>query len=300
MSIIAEAAARPYANQDIARYIGAAEKLWSQGIPELECVRAMMVDHHLPGVLVTNLPHDLEVPPTGPAGRQMKKTSVSEAVAIALVHPLGRLAACADKRNGDLVSDLYPKTSDSTAQLGTGSVFLEWHTDEAFHDVPPSFVCLYGVRGEPQAQTLIADFDCSELPAPIASILSQPLFRIRADASHEAMGQIKHTSVLSGDGKDWMVRYDPVFIEFDNEEACQAFVSFEEFVLRRWQSFTIDTGQALIFNNKIGVHARTEFPARFDGTDRWLAKSQVVPRNTPEEKFQNVNPFLLNPNSVSV
>jgi L-asparagine oxygenase len=225
----------------------------------------------------------------------MKKTSVSEAVSVALLHPLGRLATHADKRDGAVVSDLYPKKSDAAAQLGSNSVFLEWHTDEAFHDVPPSFVCLYGVRGEPLAQTLIAEFNCSELPPEIARVLSEPHFSIRSDGSHAVLGQRKKAAVLDGEGADALVRYDPVFTDFDNAEAELAFAQFEAFTLRKSLSFTIDTGQALIFNNKIGIHARTEFPPRFDGTDRWIIKSQVVPVSTPEEKFHNSNRFWLNP-----
>ncbi|MEV5877084.1 TauD/TfdA family dioxygenase [Streptomyces sp. NPDC052101] len=34
-------------------------------------------------------------------------------------------------------------------------------------------------------------------------------------------------------------------------------------------------GEALLINNRKGLHARSEFTARYDGADRWLQRTYV-------------------------
>jgi hypothetical protein len=36
------------------------------------------------------------------------------------------------------------------------------------------------------------------------------------------------------------------------------------------------TGDLLVVDNSVSVHGRSSFPARFDGTDRWLQRTFVV------------------------
>lgn len=38
------------------------------------------------------------------------------------------------------------------------------------------------------------------------------------------------------------------------------------------QKVFLRPGEMLLINNRKGAHARTAFPARYDGTDRWLQR----------------------------
>jgi len=43
----------------------------------------------------------------------------------------------------------------------------------------------------------------------------------------------------------------------------------------------LDAGDLLVVDNAVAVHGRSAFPARFDGTDRWLQRTFVVPDLAP-------------------
>jgi hypothetical protein len=38
----------------------------------------------------------------------------------------------------------------------------------------------------------------------------------------------------------------------------------------------LEAGDLLVLDNTLVVHGRSPFPARFDGTDRWLQRAFVV------------------------
>jgi L-asparagine oxygenase len=40
---------------------------------------------------------------------------------------------------------------------------------------------------------------------------------------------------------------------------------------------TLRAGDLLVIDNAVAVHGRSSFPARFDGTDRWIQRTFVVP-----------------------
>jgi L-asparagine oxygenase len=38
----------------------------------------------------------------------------------------------------------------------------------------------------------------------------------------------------------------------------------------------LEAGDLLVVDNAVSVHGRSPFPARYDGTDRWLQRTFVV------------------------
>lgn len=295
LETLLEITASPYANSMLSDYLLAARKINQMRLPELEEARELLLGDTVPAVLIKNLPIDSELPATDTHSRDRKKTAISEAVCATLLAPLGRLAGYSDKRGGQVISDLYPKKSDKGMQLGSGSVFLEWHTDEAFHCIPPSFVCLYGLRGEPNAQTLVADFNLKDLPEDLRIILSSDLFRISADGSHTVKEQTSQVPIIKMERTRSIIRFDPIFTKSNSKEAQEALQVFAKIALQNILTFTISTGSALLFNNYRGIHARTEFAPRFDGTDRWINKAQTVPSETDSSFFIEGSDYLLKP-----
>jgi L-asparagine oxygenase len=51
--------------------------------------------------------------------------------------------------------------------------------------------------------------------------------------------------------------------------------TFEEIADRLKHQVHLDPGSLLVINNKKVLHSRSEFPANFDGNDRWLIRSYV-------------------------
>jgi hypothetical protein len=59
-------------------------------------------------------------------------------------------------------------------------------------------------------------------------------------------------------------------------EAQEALDVLTATVDERQQGVVLEAGDLLVLDNTLVVHGRSPFPARFDGTDRWLQRSFVV------------------------
>lgn len=244
--------------------------------------------------LVENLPVDAHVPSTpldgGPSPD--KTTWVAEGVLLGLSGLLGEPIGVLTEKAGQLVHDVIPVAGGSKTQTNQGSeVFLNFHSDIT-HDVigrydiaNPDFLVLSCIRADHEgvAGTYYADArDVSAALAPeVLETLRSPLFRLNAPGSY-TRDIASDTEVLS----------DPVpLISGTNEypeiviaaNGVRALTSGAQAALDQLQGVCRDVahavhlrpGQALLINNRKGVHARSTFSARYDGLDRWLQRSYV-------------------------
>ena len=58
-------------------------------------------------------------------------------------------------------------------------------------------------------------------------------------------------------------------------EAEMAFGRLQDACLSVAQSLLLQEREALLIDNRKGLHARGQYPARHDGTDRWLQRTYV-------------------------
>jgi alpha-ketoglutarate-dependent taurine dioxygenase len=64
-------------------------------------------------------------------------------------------------------------------------------------------------------------------------------------------------------------------------DAQSAFEALAQRVHSHATSVVLGAGDLLVVDNHTTVHARSPFPARFDGSDRWLQRTFVVTDLTP-------------------
>ncbi|MET9855163.1 TauD/TfdA family dioxygenase [Streptomyces sp. NPDC006450] len=244
--------------------------------------------------LVENLPVDPSVPatPTDGGPSREKSTWVAEGVLLGLSGLLGEPIGVLTEKAGRLVHDVIPVAGGATTQTNQGSeVFLNFHSDIT-HDVigrydiaNPDFLVLSCVRAdhEGMAGTFYADArDVSAALAPsVLETLRSPLFRLNAPGSY--------VRDVAGGGE---VLSDPVPLISGDEthpeivisaNGVRALTSGAQAALDQLQSVCravshevyLRPGQALLINNRKGVHARSTFTARYDGQDRWLQRTYV-------------------------
>ncbi len=244
--------------------------------------------------LVDNLPVDPHVPATPLDGNPApdKATWVAEGVLLGLSGLLGEPIGVLTEKAGRVVHDVIPVAGGSKSQTNQGSeVFLNFHSDIT-HDVigrydiaNPDFLVLSCVRADHEgvAGTFYADArDISAALEPtVLETLRSPLFRLNAPGSY-TRDVASDTEVLS----------DPVpLISGTNEypeiviaaNGVRALTSGAQAALDQLQGVCrsvahavyLRPGQALLINNRKGVHARSTFTARYDGQDRWLQRSYV-------------------------
>lgn len=247
-----------------------------------------------PGVtLVSGLPVDPGLPLTpadgGPA--RGKRSYISEGVVLGLSALLGEPYGVHSEKAGQLVHDVIPVKSGSTTQTNMGSkVFLNFHND-IIHDpvgtytlANPDFLVLLCLRPDPDGEALTYYADARDILAALsdehAAELRLAQFQLNAPGNYcKAVGQDQVlsdiTPIISGPTDYPEVSTSANGVVALTRAGAAALEAFQLACREVAHQVALAPGQALIINNRKGLHARSSFTARHDGTDRWLQRTYV-------------------------
>ncbi|MER5761738.1 TauD/TfdA family dioxygenase [Streptomyces sp. NPDC002082] len=251
-----------------------------------------------PGVmLVENLPVDLGLPPTPADGEPAVKEAgghVAENVIVGLSGLLGEPIGFQTEKAGRAIHDVVPVSKGATTQTNQGSrVFLNFHNDIVYdaqgrYDVSnPDFLVLNCLRQDPQAKAVTYYADARDISAILDEdslrILRAPLFRLNAPGSYcrDVAGKDEVLSdpvaIIHGPASSPEIAVSANGVRGLTPEAETALAALQEACRdeRICHQVTLRPGQALLINNRKGLHARSAFPAFHDGTDRWLQRTYV-------------------------
>ncbi|MEV8444720.1 MULTISPECIES: guanitoxin biosynthesis L-enduracididine beta-hydroxylase GntD [unclassified Streptomyces] len=209
---------------------------------------------------------------------------------------LGDPFSWATLQSGRMVQNILPIPGDEKQQNGHGSeALLEFHTEDGFHPDRCDYLLLLGVRNHDRVPTLLSSVRDVVLDDRTRKVLAEPRFHILPDGEHlrqlaerapdgpaltEARAlyeQPPAVPVLFGDRLNPYLRIDRPFMrcapgDTEAEEALDALMAELHRVRRE---VVVSTGSLLVLDNYLAVHGRKAFPARYDGTDRWLKKLTV-------------------------
>ena len=87
--------------------------------------------------------------------------------------------------------------------------------------------------------------------------------------------------VLSGTDDAPSLTFDADLMVGDDPEAQSALDALAGAVAKAKIGVPLQTGDLIVVDNQVAVHGRSPFKARFDGTDRWLQRTFVVPDLAP-------------------
>ncbi|MFJ6480994.1 MULTISPECIES: TauD/TfdA family dioxygenase [unclassified Streptomyces] len=291
-----ELAALPDPSGDIDRATARCHQVFA-ALP-LELLRSLLDfgrHNDTPGVaLVRNLPVDAEPGPTpldGGPGRN-KSGFVSEGVLLGLTGLLGEPLGVLTEKGGRLIHDVVPVVGGERTQTNQSSaVFLNFHSDITYdstgrYDVAnPDFLVLNCLRGDRSgsAVTYYADARdiCRQLPDDALGLLRSRLFRLNAPGSYTrgmaggAEVLSEPVPVISGAEAHPEITVSANGVRALNRDAAAAFERLQEVCRSVAHAVQLEPGQALLVNNRKGVHARSSFDARHDGRDRWLQRTYV-------------------------
>ncbi|MCM2411694.1 TauD/TfdA family dioxygenase [Streptomyces sp. RKAG290] len=246
------------------------------------------------GVFVHNLPVDETLPPTpadGGPGRG-KRGFVAEGVLLGLAGLIGEPIGVLTEKDGRIVHDVVPVRGGERTQTNQGSaVFLNFHSDITYdstgrYDIAnPDFLVLNCLRGDRSgaAATHYADARdiCGQLTEQALEVLRSPLFRLDAPGSYTRSaaggGQVLSDPVpiISGAAEYPEITISANGVHPLTRGAVTAFGQLQDACRAVAHTVCLEPGQALLINNRKGVHARSEFVARHDGRDRWLQRAYV-------------------------
>ncbi|MEU4219862.1 TauD/TfdA family dioxygenase [Actinoplanes sp. NPDC026623] len=250
-----------------------------------------------PGVmLVSNLPTEPELPPTPSDGGPCvgKSRFVAEGVLLGLSGLLGEPVAFVTEKEGRVVHDIIPTAPGAATQTSQGSkVFLNFHNDivhdpSGRYDISnPDFLVLNCLRADPvnEAETWYSDARdvLSVLNPGTVKVLRSPLFRLSAPGGYVRMfagGKevySKPVAILSGPDHAPEISVAANGVRCLTPEATDAFDQLQAACRAPEAASVVQLapGQALLVNNRKGLHARTQFSARYDGQDRWLQRTYI-------------------------
>jgi hypothetical protein len=160
-------------------------------------------------------------------------------------------------------------------------VFLEWHTEDAFHNWCADFIGLLCLRSDPNAATTFASIRHIYLPENYKRCLFERKFQAGIDKAHGGSEKPEDgtlISVLSGRYEDPYIRLDTDCIKAqpDEPEAQEALEYLINEIPSVARQIVLQKGDLLFMDNYTVVHGRTAFTPRFDGTDRWLQRVSIA------------------------
>lgn len=245
---------------------------------------------------------DAEIGPTPldwretPAPERAAALAAHEVYLVLAASLLGDIFGWSTLQNGKLLHNVVPMPAEQREQSGHGTVKLEWHTEDGFHPHRCDYLLLLGVRNHDAVPTTVASIDEVDLVPRHREVLAERRFLIRPDNEHvnraralvEGTDRI-HTiqrmqdspepsAVLFGHPDAPYLRIDPAFMTArpGDPEAAEALDALVSALDANLTEVALGAGDLLVVDNYKAVHGRSEFRARYDGTDRWLKKVIVT------------------------
>jgi L-asparagine oxygenase len=229
--------------------------------------------------LLRNLPIGNRVAPTPTKERAAYQPELRPNAVIGSVAALfGVPYTYEGKRDQKLVHDVFPVRAMAQTQLGVGSVALEWHVEDGFHGGRPDWMVLLCVRGDPDVKTYLAKVRDMALSEPLSEYLREHSFQLRVDDSFAEpfAGQVVPVPVLKGPKHDPEIVLDPAYTLVADTHEQAALNQVCEQAEQVSQAVVLERGDALFFDNRRVVHARSAYDPRYDGGDRWVKRLAVI------------------------
>jgi clavaminate synthase/L-asparagine oxygenase len=233
-------------------------------------------------LLLTNLPVDAKLPATPiSAPAPIDRPLLAAEAWLAIVgRTLGLPTGYRELNFGTLYHDVYPVPSAPYPFSATSKTRLRGHTEMAYHVHQPHYVLLGCSRAdhEHEAATLVASArKALPLIAPEhrAQLFAEPVpcnvdVWFRGTDPELRHGPAASVFVLSGPADDPQLRYDRELLAPDTPAAAAAVTALTDALDRVAETIRLLPGDLLVVDNYRAARACTSFPARWDGTDRWL------------------------------
>lgn len=197
---------------------------------------------------------------------------------------LGEMVAYEAEGEGRLFQDMVPNPALAERQQSQSSkAELECHTEQAFSPLCPDWISLGCLRGDPSAATYsmsVRALVAALAPCVIAR-LREELWMTDIDESFLGAhtfddGEVRGPmAILHGSDDDPRLVFDQQMsaITPDAQGALQEIIDLYPHLRRE---HILKPGELLLIDNRRSVHGRSSFTARYDGADRFIARSFVV------------------------
>ncbi len=237
-----------------------------------------------------------------------QRTLNEQMLLVLLASLLGEPVGWSTQQAGHIVHDISPVKGQEHDQTGSSSQGeLLFHTEDAFHPYRGDYLGMMCLRNRNRAATSLASNQViTRLSQAEIQTLFEPRFVIRPDASQfekhkfnaldglteeefERFSSYSATkikqmntkpepvAVLFGDPASPYMRVDcPVYMDALDDAAATALHALRSACDDTQIDMVLEAGDICFIDNYRAVHGRKPFKARYDGTDRWLKRVNVL------------------------
>jgi Fe(II)/alpha-ketoglutarate-dependent arginine beta-hydroxylase len=219
--------------------------------------------------------------------------SREELVLVLCGSALGEPFGWSNQQDGRVVHDVLPAPGmEQSLTSASSAAELSLHTEDVFHPCRGDYVSLFCLRNPDAVGTTYVRVDALSFPDDVRDTLAADAFRFYPDDSHVAVvlnaldsddlpppSRPSHTgSVLFGPMDRPYLRFDKDFMAAQHGDPAVTGAIQE--VQRRLggavERVVLSPGDAVFIDNYQVVHGREPFDARYDGTDRWLKRLNLI------------------------
>lgn len=194
---------------------------------------------------------------------------------------VGRIFGFSNLQGGKLVQEIFPIKEDFNKQLGTGAVELFLHTEDTSLDYRAEYLGFACNRNIDEIPTNVSIPDFNALSDSCKQVLTGSQFKILNDrpcfSKEEREDNYSLSPILYGHESALCMKYDPLYMDKSELSAEQekALEEFEGLVESSVVPVNLAQGEIAFIDNRRCAHGRSVFTPRFDGTDRWLKRTQI-------------------------
>lgn len=231
---------------------------------------AVLLLRNVPVVANDPLPETPGVP-----GSVERVPAVASALVTAAMLQLGEVIAYRSEKTGALVQNVVPVPGSENSQSNAGSVLLELHVENAFHDNKPDYVGLLCVREDSTGDAKLCTSSIRRalplLSERTVAVLAAPRFLTEPPPSFGDLNSVTPAHpILVGDPEDPNILVDFAATHPLDDGAAAAMAELREALMRTMSALALRVGDLAVVDNRLAVHGRTSFTPRYDGQDRWL------------------------------
>jgi L-asparagine oxygenase len=202
-----------------------------------------------------------------------RQAAVPGSITVLLSLYLGEVIAYREEKSGALVQNVVPVPGREASQSNAGSgTLLELHTENAFHPHRSDYVGLFCLRNDHSgtAGTLVSSIRraLALLPPEVVEVLMQPRFVTEPPPSFRSGAPTTAHAVLEGAADDPNIQVDFSATTPLDDEAKSALEVLRDALLNVSATLVLQPGELAFVDNRLSVHGRTTFEARYDGRDR--------------------------------
>lgn len=244
--------------------------------------------------VVANLPvdDDLAATPVGwDVAAKMGAGRREELVLLLCGSAIGEPFGWGNQQDGRLVHDVVPAPGmEQSLTSASSHAGLSLHTEDVFHPCRGDYVSLFCLRNPDAIGTTYVRSSSLSLAPELRELLFLESFTFYPDDSHVAVtlnalddaeaaaartAVATEGSVLFGPRENPYFRFDIDFMEAEGV-AAEAMHRVQRELTSHIETVVLSPGEAVFIDNYRVVHGREPFTPRYDGTDRWLKRVNLI------------------------